>query len=117
MKSEWESPHELSYLPGEYRPFVSTARDERWDDVYASVAPVDIHTYPDPKPIWLLDVMEFRIVVWYRGEQVYTVIRVHKNALERYRGDLYKLTLDKMVAELDKRLDYFDEMGSLDGYP
>ena len=107
--------HDIGFYicPGQSETMAEPA-DERWEDVYASVTPIDIHTYPDPKPIWLLDVIEFRIVVRYKGERVYTTIRKHKNELERYRGDLYSLTLDKMVKDLDEALDRFDKTGSFD---
>lgn len=85
-------------------------RDERWERVYGAIGPVPI--YPCDFVTGFNKVLEnqiqIRIDVWYKGQHLYQVFRIHKNDIALTYTNLWTHTLDSMVRQLGAALDELD---------
>lgn len=91
-------------------------RDERWERVYGTIGPVPISSHDIETGFYkvLEDQIEVRVEVRYKGTQVYSVMRLHKDGIELTYVDIWKFTLDMMVEQIDEALDKLDRGETLD---
>ena len=79
-------------------------RDPRWENVWAYVLPKnEVDRFFDESR--LDGLIQFRIEIVYDGVRYWQNQIIHENDFDYTDFNAYKFILDKMVEQLDKRLD------------
>lgn len=87
-------------------------RDPRWINVYGYIGPPEIHPYDLETGYTetLERQIEVRVEVVYKGNRIYSVIHIDKDAPELIIPEInfWKFVLDDIVKQIDKELDKYD---------